>query len=110
MPYPIHCTADRCYQIETPGLPLGSFFGSTYDEVTLPIAANDVFVLCSDGVSEAMNRRGEEFTSPRLMEVVEAARAQSAREIVQAVVSAVETWRDGAPPNDDMTVVALKFA
>jgi hypothetical protein len=25
-------------------------------------------------------------------------------------VSAVETWRDGAPPNDDMTVVALKFS
>ena len=68
-----------------------------------------MFVFCSDGVSEAMNRRSEEFTSARLIEVVKEARAQSAREIVQAVVSAVEAWRDGAPPNDDMTVVALKF-
>jgi sigma-B regulation protein RsbU (phosphoserine phosphatase) len=109
VPYPVHCTTDRCYQIETPGLPLGSFFGSSYDEVTLPIAAHDVFVFCSDGVSEAMNRRGEEFTSPRLMDVVKQNRAQNAREIVQAVVSAVEEWRDGAAPNDDMTVVALKF-
>ena len=109
VPYPVHCTPDRCELIEAPGVPLGSFFGSTYDELTFPIEANDVFVFCSDGVSEAMNTRGEEFTSERLIEVVKKARAQNAREIVQAIVSAVEEWRDGAPPNDDMTVVALKF-
>ena len=109
VPYPVHCTPDRCELIEAPGVPLGSFFGSTYDELTFPIEANDVFVFCSDGVSEAMNTRNEEFTSERLIEVVKKVRAQNAREIVQAVVSAVEEWRDGAPPNDDMTVVALKF-
>lgn len=108
VPYPVHCGVDGCRQIELPGVPLGSFFGSSYDEITLPIAAGDVFVFCSDGVSEAMNTRGEEFTSERLIEVVKDVRAQSAREIVQAIVSAVEAWRDGAPPNDDMTVVALK--
>jgi sigma-B regulation protein RsbU (phosphoserine phosphatase) len=109
VPYPVHCTEDRCGLLELPGVPLGSFFGSTYDELTVPIAPNDVFVFCSDGVSEAMNARGEEFTSARLIEVVKSARAQTAKEIVQAVVSAVEQWRSGAPPNDDMTVVALKF-
>lgn len=109
VPYPVHCTGDRCELLELPGVPLGAFFGSSYDELTVPIAPNDVFVFCSDGVSEAMNARNEEFTSERLIEVVKEVRAQSAREIVQAVVSAVENWRDGAPPNDDMTVVALKF-
>ena len=34
---------------------------------------------------------------------------QPARDIVQSVVAAVEQWRDGYPPNDDMTVVALKI-
>ena len=110
VPYPVHCTGDRCSQIELPGVPLGSFFGSTYDEITLPLAHDDVFVFCSDGVFEAMNTRGEEFTAARLLDVVNEARAHSAREIVQAVVSAVETWRDGAPPNDDMTAVVLKFS
>lgn len=109
VPYPVHCTGDRCYQIEQAGVPLGSFFGTTYDEITVPIGTNDVFVLCSDGVSEAMNRRNEEFTSERLMQVVGASKDRSARDIVQAIVAAVEQWRDGAPPNDDMTVVALKI-
>jgi sigma-B regulation protein RsbU (phosphoserine phosphatase) len=75
----------------------------------VPLGAGDVFVLCSDGVFEAMNGRGEEFTAERLMDVVRASRDQNAREIVQAVVAAVEKWRDGAAPNDDMTVVALKI-
>lgn len=109
VPYPVHCSGDRCDLLELPGVPLGSFFGSSYDELTVTIAPNDVFVFCSDGVSEAMNALGEEFTSERLIEVVRGVRAQTAREIVQAVVSAVENWRGGAPPNDDMTVVALKF-
>ncbi|MDQ3169229.1 MAG: GAF domain-containing protein [Acidobacteriota bacterium] len=109
VPYPIHCTSDRCYQIEQAGVPLGSFFGTTYDEITVPIGTNDVFVLCSDGVFEAMNERGEEFTAARLMEVVSASKDQTARDIVQSVVAAVEQWRDGYPPNDDMTVVALKI-
>jgi serine phosphatase RsbU (regulator of sigma subunit) len=43
------------------------------------------------------------------MKVVSASKDQSARDIVQSIVAAVEQWRDGAPPNDDMTVVALKI-
>jgi len=108
VPYPVHCTADRCYQIELAGVPLGAFYGTSYDETTVPFSPGDVFVLCSDGVFEAMNVRGEEFTAERLMDVVRASRDRSARDIVHDVVAAVEGWRAGAPPNDDMTVVALK--
>src|SRR5205809_5546402 len=34
LPYPIRCSGDTVSQIELPGLPLGSFAGSTYDEVS----------------------------------------------------------------------------
>ena len=34
LPYPIHCSSTSCGQIELPGVPLGSFPGVTYDEVT----------------------------------------------------------------------------
>ncbi len=39
LPYPLHCTDDECGQIELPGVPLGSFPGITYDEVTHPAEA-----------------------------------------------------------------------
>ena len=100
---------DEVTQIELPGVPLGSFLGTTFDEVTLPLQVGDVFVFCSDGVSEAMNRRNEEFSSERLIEVVRRTRNLTAREIVQAVLQAVDEHRAGHPPNDDTTVVALRI-
>jgi sigma-B regulation protein RsbU (phosphoserine phosphatase) len=110
VPYPIRASGDKVEQIVLPGVPLGSFMGVTYDEVTFPLANEDVFVFCSDGVSEAMNSRGEEFTSARLIEVVKRFRAQPAKEIVHAIVQSVEEHRAGHPPNDDMTVVALRIS
>ncbi len=83
--------------------------GVTYDDVTLPLASQDVFVFCSDGVFEAMNSQNEEFSAERLLDVVRQTRALAARDIVNAIVQAVENHRGGSPRNDDVTVVALKI-
>jgi sigma-B regulation protein RsbU (phosphoserine phosphatase) len=109
VPYPIRATAETCGQIELPGVPLGSFNGTTYDEVSLPLHAGDVFVFCSDGVYEAMTETGEEFGSARLLDVVARWRQASMPEIVQAIKVAVEEHRAGFPANDDMTIVAVKL-
>ncbi|CAN5736948.1 SpoIIE family protein phosphatase [soil metagenome] len=109
LPYPIRCTADDCAQIELPGVPLGSFQGSTYDEVTFALHAGDVLLFCTDGVYEAMNAEGQEFTSDRVVEVVRASRDLPARGIVDAVFTAAADWRGETPSNDDMTAVAVKI-
>ena len=92
-----------------PGVPLGSFGTTTYDEIVLPAHAGDVFVFCTDGVFEAMNEHGEEFTAARLLDVVGRSRDRSPFEIVQAVFGAVHEWRGDEPPNDDMTAVAVRI-
>jgi sigma-B regulation protein RsbU (phosphoserine phosphatase) len=109
LPYPVRATAEGCELIEVPGVPLGSFFGVTYDEVTFPLARGDVYVFCSDGVSEAMNSRQEEFGSNRLLEVVSKSRQLTAREIVHAITEAVAEHRAGFAPNDDTTVVVVRM-
>ncbi len=109
VPYPIRVSEGACSLIELPGVPLGSFFGVSYDEVTFPLFIDDVFVFCSDGVTEAMNAAGDEFTSDRLMAVVAAAKDLSAAEIVSRIVGAVEEHRAGSPPNDDSTIVVLRI-
>ncbi len=109
LPYPIRCSADGCAQIELPGVPLGSFPGTTYDEVTCALHPGDLFVLCTDGVFEAMNGQGQEFTGSRLIEVVGALRDQPAAKVVEGIVAAVEAWRGDTPPNDDMTAVAVRI-
>ena len=56
-------------------MPLGSFAGSTYDELTFDLAAGDVYVFCSDGVFEANDALGREFGAERLLQVVGETRA-----------------------------------
>ncbi len=109
LPYPIRVCRDSCAQIMLPGLPLGLFAASTYEEVTYQLHAGDTYVFCSDGVSEAMNVDGEEFGSGRLVAVVESVRAMGARDIVDMIFDRVEQFRGDAPPNDDMTAVAVKI-
>jgi sigma-B regulation protein RsbU (phosphoserine phosphatase) len=109
LPYPIRCSGESVSQIELPGVPLGSFAGSTYDEVSFDLAAGDVFVFCSDGVFEANDALDREFGAERLLQIVRETCSQSAREIVDAIFAAVQEFRADTPPNDDMTAVALKI-
>jgi sigma-B regulation protein RsbU (phosphoserine phosphatase) len=109
LPYPIRCSADRCGQIELPGVPLGSFPGIVYDEVTLELKSDDLFVFCTDGIFEAFNTDGAEFGAKRLCEVVAASRKESARGIVDEIFHAVTSFRGLAPQADDMTAVAIKI-
>ncbi len=89
LPYPIRCSGDTVAPVEIAGVPLGSFAGSSYDEIGFDLAKDDVFVFCTDGVFEAMNAAGEEFGSARLLEVVRGARTLPAREIVDRIFAAV---------------------
>lgn len=108
LPYPIHCTAEACTQIELPGVPLGSLPGMTYDEISLSLAPGDIVVFATDGIFEAMNEEGGEFGAERLLEIVARYRGRPAKDLVDAVFEAVAEFRGEADQNDDMTVVAVR--
>ena len=93
LPYPVRWSAGECSQIELPGVPLGSFPGSTYDEVTFSLQPGEVYVFCTDGVFEAMNELAQEFTAARLLDVVQRSAQLPAAKIVSAIFQAVAEWR-----------------
>ena len=105
----MRCSGGKAVQIDMPGVPLGSFGSSTYDEVQVPLAPGDVFVFCSDGISEAFNEAGEEFGSPRLLDVIERTHQQPAKEIVAEIFGAVQMFCGDAEQIDDRTVVVVKI-
>ena len=108
LPFPIRCRDQECAQIDLPGLPLGSFPAVSYDEITLDLRVDDVFVFCTDGIFEAWSK-GEEFGADRLCLVVQEHRHRSAREIVDAIFDAVLSFRGAESQVDDMTAVAIKI-
>jgi sigma-B regulation protein RsbU (phosphoserine phosphatase) len=109
LPYPVRAAGDACETIELPGVPLGAFAGSAYDDLRFDLNAGDLFVFCTDGVFEAMDAGGREFGRARLLEAVSAARGQPASAVVDAIFEAVQRFRGEEPPNDDMTAVAVRL-
>jgi serine phosphatase RsbU (regulator of sigma subunit) len=56
-----------------------------------------------------MDAPGREFAAARLVDVVASVRDRAAAEVVKAIFDAVAAWRGEAPPNDDMTAVAVRI-
>ncbi|MEO8678903.1 MAG: SpoIIE family protein phosphatase [Vicinamibacterales bacterium] len=108
LPYPVRCRDGKAAQIDMPGVPLGSFGGITYDEVQLELKPGDIFVFCSDGISEAFNDANEEFGFPRLLKVIEDNGDRPAKDIVHDVFAAVEMFCGEATQSDDRTLVVVK--
>ena len=109
LPYPVRVSGDTITQVECPGVPLGLFPGSTYDESTFDLVPGDVYIFCSDGVYDANNAQGLDYGVDRLLQVVADTRDKSAREIVDAIFTSVAAFRGDTPPNDDTTAVAVRI-
>src|SRR5262247_3405042 len=90
------------------GLPLGMFRDSRYYEYFASIEPGQVFVLYTDGATDAMNASDEEFGRDRLVEAVRRARHLPARELVDVLHQDVVNWTDGRGAHDDITFFVVK--
>ena len=80
-----------------------------YEDSSLNLAAGDMVVLYSDGVTEAVKLGTEdEFGEDRLRDLVVQHRNQSAEAIIQHVNDALQDWTQGAPPDDDITMLVAR--
>jgi sigma-B regulation protein RsbU (phosphoserine phosphatase) len=114
VPGPYHGT--RTPQVLTPeGMVLGLQFdlGDTFDrlleEVTLPLGRGDLFVLYTDGISEAMNPDGDCFGDQRLVDLAERYADLSSNDLQQRILNEVHAFAGDAAQHDDMTMVLVKI-
>jgi serine phosphatase RsbU (regulator of sigma subunit) len=94
------------------GIGLGmnrTLFDRFLQEYTVSYEAGETFILYSDGVSEAMNGRREEFGEGRLIDVIAGAAERGAQEICDGIIQRIVEFRGGAEPNDDVTVVVVRI-
>ena len=62
----------------------------------------------SDGLNEAENREQEQFSDERLVELLKTTPFESAQQTIEMLKAEVEKHRDGAEPNDDLTMLCLE--
>ena len=79
-----------------------------YEQAGVRLDRGDVLVLYTDGVSEAMNAEGEDFTEERLLEVLRRLRTASASDILKGLLTAVEAHAGSHPQSDDITALILR--
>ena len=95
-------------QLAAGGLPLGIMANADFREGKTRLRPGDVLVIYSDGVSEAVNPKGEEFGPTRLYETVSRNLDASAAGIRDRIESALTKFCQGTPAADDITLVICK--
>lgn len=90
------------------GMPIGLMDGIEFGHKTLPLNSGDVFVMYSDGISEARSKKREDYETERLSAVVKEYREQSAETIKDEILKSVDAFVQDAGQFDDMTVIVTK--
>ncbi len=94
------------------GMALGmvpqEIFAAGIEDRTEPFAPSDVLVLYTDGLNEAPNAEGAEFSGLRLAETVRSLHGRSAREVNDGIMVAVKHFMGETPPRDDFTLVTVR--
>jgi sigma-B regulation protein RsbU (phosphoserine phosphatase) len=108
-PGPVHLPRDGDPAVrDGPSLPIG-VGTAPYPEHTVALRPGDRLYVYSDGVTEAKGQGDELFGRSGLLEALRDSRTGSLEDSVPAVLGRVRRWCGGAPPADDVSVLAFEF-
>ena len=91
-----------------PNAPIGLWPELDYEGEEIDDISGRPFFVYSDGLNEAENPKQEQFSDERLVELLQTRPFESAQQTIEMLRQEVEKHRDGAEPNDDLTMLCLK--
>jgi sigma-B regulation protein RsbU (phosphoserine phosphatase) len=94
--------------LEAGGTLLGIIDGMEYQEESVSLAAGEMLVLYTDGISEAMNAQKELLGDERLAAICAELHGQPAGAVRDAILAAVARHQGAEPAADDMTVLVIR--
>lgn len=94
--------------LEAQGLPLAMLLGNPYGEATLQLAAGDLLLVYTDGITEAADPQDEEFGVEALTALALAHRHQPLPALDAALLGELDRFTQGAPYLDDRTLLMIR--
>jgi sigma-B regulation protein RsbU (phosphoserine phosphatase) len=91
------------------GLILGIFPDSNYEIATLSLESGDTILCYTDGITEAINSKNEEYGDGRLLNFVKENRTLSPESLIEGIIEDVSAFQGTARQYDDITLFALKM-
>ena len=95
-------------KLEAGGIVLGCLESSSYAEEKIQIAPGNILLLYSDGITEAVNTKGQEFGESKLVDTINKNWNDTSTELVEKIIAAVQTHAGDLPQMDDITIVIIK--
>jgi phosphoserine phosphatase RsbU/P len=92
------------------GLPLGVLDDAAYKSGAVTLASGDLLAIFTDGVVEAENAQGQEYSQTRLLAALEAHAAAPPAILLSTILFDIARFVGSAPQHDDVTLVLLKAA
>jgi len=89
-------------------LPEDDYFDKYIESETVRLAKDDILILYTDGITEAMNHERELFSEERLQLSVYEHGSETAAQFVEDLKNDIYGFTSGHPQNDDITLVAVK--
>ena len=81
---------------------------AVFEEGSIDVRPGDILLGYTDGVSECMSPKDEEWGEERLMAVLRSCASMRAAEIVARVMSEADAFANGAKQHDDMTLIVMR--
>jgi len=91
------------------GPALGVVDSQIYSQEKTQLLQGDILLLYTDGLLNASNHTGQQFSRRRMTELMTSCEFESARHIVDSTVESLQRFLDGKKPSDDIAVLALQF-
>ncbi|MEM9326460.1 MAG: GAF domain-containing SpoIIE family protein phosphatase [Bacteroidota bacterium] len=110
----IFCQKDQeARYLQTKGMGMGIMRNSEYDKYveanTLGLSTEDILLLHTDGITEAMNASGEQYGEDRLRDALVRHASGCPKDIQQGIIDDLYTFLGEKKLDDDYTLVILKF-
>ncbi len=104
-----HAADGRAEWLGANALPLGVAEVTVVPSpLTMHLEPGDVVALITDGIYECANRNGEVFGELRVLDLITRNRTLEARNLIDALVRAVDHYAEGTVQADDLTVIIIR--
>ena len=93
-----------------PNFPIGVMPGLEFQGEEIDCIKGRPLFIYTDGLNEAENREHDQFGDDHLIDILRNTHFDTARQVVETLAAKVEEHRDGAEPNDDLTMMCLRIS
>lgn len=105
---PLICRQGEIIKPRVEGIPAGMLDHREYEELVFDAQPGDLILLNSDGITDQLNPREEEFGHGHLARSLRRLCSQSAQSVADQILADLDQFTAGAPAFDDQTMLVLR--